>query len=627
MHREYVWRFTMKQSFKHVRQIIKRNRKQILLFELLYKGLLALIMLPLLEVSLRYAILFSGYSYVTPENIFYVLRKPSTILIVTALFVFCLLFSFIEQISLYQLFEISEHSHALRLEQLLFLGAGRALQMLKSRRITGLLFGTFLFFAVSNLPLWIALYLRFSALRFLLREAYSIVWLRYCLSLFFVALLLLGILGIFSMQYCYATGCSYLDGMKKSICLLRKNRWKHLRTLWVWNTKNLLLEVIWYTALFFLFTLLGYLLLDPKRRLAALLIMEDSWNLYGGILATTYGVVASSAMLSHLFYVEHAQTDKKTTEGCEERLYEKNLYEKNPYGENLYGKKQKVLLRLLIPVIMAGNMITIALLFWNGSFLDREVLKETAITAHRGASGEAPENTISALLAAMDQMADYAEIDVQETADGELVLMHDYSLRRTTGMQGFVSSTTLEELKSYDCGSWFSPEFQGERVPTLEEALSLCKGKIYLNIELKGTKNKEELSRKVVQLIEEYDFEQQCVVTSVHRDMLMKVKELNDAIKTGYIMSLAYGNFYEADGIDFFSIKSSYVDQKVVKNAHRLGKEIHVWTVNSRSELERIKLLGVDNIITDNPIYAREIIESEEISATIFEWMRILFEN
>ena len=73
MHREYAWRFIMKQNFKEVKQMMRANRKQLVLFELLYKGLFALFMLPLLELSLRYAIKFSGYSYVTPENIVYVL--------------------------------------------------------------------------------------------------------------------------------------------------------------------------------------------------------------------------------------------------------------------------------------------------------------------------------------------------------------------------------------------------------------------------------------------------------------------------------------------------------------------------------------------------------------------------
>ena len=158
--------------------MMRANRKQLVLFELLYKGLFALFMLPLLELSLRYAIKFSGYSYVTPENIFYVLQKPTTIVLLAVLLVFLFLFSFVELISLLVCFHACEEKKTLKVTQILFPGLKRAVRMLKTKHPCGLIFGTLLFSAVSNLPLWIAFYMRFSALRFLLNEAWKLLWFR-----------------------------------------------------------------------------------------------------------------------------------------------------------------------------------------------------------------------------------------------------------------------------------------------------------------------------------------------------------------------------------------------------------------------------------------------------------------
>lgn len=270
-----------------------------------------------------------------------------------------------------------------------------------------------------------------------------------------------------------------------------------------------------------------------------------------------------------------------------------------------FNRKQLILCGLLVFI---GLILSLVLLFHKGAYLweDRENI---AVTAHRGASFAAPENTLSSLRLAIDAGADYAEIDVQETKDGVAVLLHDYSLKRTTGKKQYIWNVTYEELKRLDCGKWFSKKFAGERVPTLEEALEVCRGKIGLNIELKDPANAEKLEEKVVRLIEEYGMEEECVITSMDYESLCLVKELNGHLKTGYILSRVHKNMYETENIDFFSMKAAFVNQEVIKMAHCHGKEVHVWTVNTPKELKRMKKLGVDNIITDNPVLARKIIE------------------
>src|SRR5690554_7738935 len=111
---------------------------------------------------------------------------------------------------------------------------------------------------------------------------------------------------------------------------------------------------------------------------------------------------------------------------------------------------------------------------------------KSIVVAHRGWSGAAPENTMAAFrLAMLDLRISWIELDVQLSKDGVPVVIHDYKLRRTTGALGAVKDYTYEQLSKLDNGSWFSPEFSSERIPTLEQVLKEAKGRIHLNIELK----------------------------------------------------------------------------------------------------------------------------------------------
>lgn len=234
--------------------------------------------------------------------------------------------------------------------------------------------------------------------------------------------------------------------------------------------------------------------------------------------------------------------------------------------------------------------------------------RSVMITAHRGASHGAPENTRVAIALAIAEGADYVEIDVRRTADGVPVLMHDKTLFRTTGIANDIDKVTYAELSAYDAGGRYADYFYGEAVPSLREILEDYGGKIKFNIELKDGED-EGLADAVVALIEAYGLEKQCVVTSGSYVQLERVKQGNGNIKTGYILSLVFGEIFGYDAADFFSVRFGYVTEHMIEEAHKKGKEVHAWTVNKANELKRMKEMGVDNIITDRPAYARSILE------------------
>jgi len=171
-------------------------------------------------------------------------------------------------------------------------------------------------------------------------------------------------------------------------------------------------------------------------------------------------------------------------------------------------------------------VLTLAITMISSYFIidDIDFDHRVAVTAHRGSSKLAPENTLSAVRRAIEDGADFAEIDVQETADGVVVLFHDTDLMRIAGLKKNIWQVTYPEIKSLDVGSWFSKDYIGERIPTLVETIELARDKIKLNIELKFNGHEKQLVTNVVKIIEDHQFKSRCVISSLNFAGLQQVK-------------------------------------------------------------------------------------------------------
>lgn len=264
--------------------------------------------------------------------------------------------------------------------------------------------------------------------------------------------------------------------------------------------------------------------------------------------------------------------------------------------------------KVMTVLVIVGILIATAITTFVVDDLKNEVVR-VEITAHRGSSMEAPENTLSAIGVAIKNKADYVEIDVQVTRDGELILLHDSTFKRTGGIDVLPSELTLEEVKDLDVGSWFHEAFAGEKVPTLQEVIDFTKGKIKLNIEIKGDSDDEGLVKKIIKTIKANKLLDTCVVTSLDYQIIQMVEREEPRIKTGYIMFLAIGDLRDIN-VDFYSVEMSNVTVKFVNKAHLLGRQIHVWTVNEEDDMESMMFMGVDNIITDYDATLRTYIDS-----------------
>jgi len=256
-------------------------------------------------------------------------------------------------------------------------------------------------------------------------------------------------------------------------------------------------------------------------------------------------------------------------------------------------------------------LLVIMISFYTYAFIDKvdDLGYDVEITSHRGNTINSPENTLAAIEEAINNGADFAEIDVQETKDLKLILLHDKSFKRTTGIDKSPWELTINEIKELDAGSWFGNEYIGEKIPTLKEVIDCSKGKINLNIEIKTDKHNKNVAREIIKIIKENGIIDSCVVTSLDYTVLEKIEKYEPKIKTGYIMYIAIGDLSKLN-IDFYSVEEALINKKFIVDAHNDDREVHVWTINTIESMKNILQFDVDNIITDNVKEVKQFMEN-----------------
>ena len=234
------------------------------------------------------------------------------------------------------------------------------------------------------------------------------------------------------------------------------------------------------------------------------------------------------------------------------------------------------------------------------------------IYAHRGWSAAAPENTMAAFRKALSvPYVAGLELDVQLSKDGVPVVIHDFTLGRTTTGQGYVRNHTLKELRALDAGAWFGPEFQGERIPTLAEALALAKGRAIVNIELKTAGGLYPgLAEAAVKVVREAGMENEVYFTSFDHLVMLEAKSIAPDIRTGLLIAgrpVAMKYQFEATGADILSIAHPYISKDLVREAEELGIELFAWTVDDAARIRELAALSERiAICTNAPDIARE---------------------
>ncbi|MDQ6419854.1 glycerophosphodiester phosphodiesterase [Paenibacillus sp. LHD-117] len=245
------------------------------------------------------------------------------------------------------------------------------------------------------------------------------------------------------------------------------------------------------------------------------------------------------------------------------------------------------------------------------------------VSAHRGDSEAAPENSLQSVRSAIEKGFQSVELDVQLTKDGTAVLHHDYQLLRMAGVKKRVSELTFDQLAKLSIGTYDAPTMpednedaeegkKGEpeivRIPLLSEVLAEAQGKIKLLLDLKPYGDGEALVREVVALVDAFEMEEDVYIQSFDSKSLSLIRSLNPDIRIGQILYFALGDLTTLD-VDFYTIEQVMLTDQLVDHAHRNGREVWVWTVNSSRNMKEVLKFRIDGIITDYPDRAQTMVE------------------
>lgn len=264
--------------------------------------------------------------------------------------------------------------------------------------------------------------------------------------------------------------------------------------------------------------------------------------------------------------------------------------------------------------------------FGGWPLLTAAVAGVTLVTFHRGDCTVAPENTLPAFRSAILKGGDRIELDVQMTSDGVVVVTHDSNLKRCTGKNAKVYDLTYAEVAQLDAGRWFSSRFADTRIPTLEQVLQLCRGRIGLNVEIKPSAATPALEAETVRLLREYGFDSSnCVITSQSYETLHKVKALAPEYPTGYILALGVGNYYDLPDADFFSVETTFITSGMVNAVHLRGKTVSAWTIDREKVATHMLELGVDDLITDKPDMVQDLLaRNQQVDDSLIDFRDLL---
>lgn len=583
--------------------------KPLILFEILWKLVTLLVIAPACAGLIQLAIHLAKLNYLTTSNLLQFLRSPWTILLLAVLLLLA---------ALYTLFEIAAVCTCFR--QSRFQKVRTTLgRMVRSGLQSVLHFfrggGPFL---VLHLLVLIPL-MQFSATSGIFTAmgipdflAYYMTKKEFLLPIYVVAIILcclLSVRWVFSSVLFTQNQCSYRSARATSVQLVRGRFWQTFFSVLVWNCcyfAALLVFLCMITVVVLMViraTGSDDLIMSQAMRILKLLIQIVLWS---------FSFFATPICMAHLT----ALLEKRCVQ-----MPEVVLPEPIPLSRSAkpFRRSTAVLTACCFTVAALGlNLSYVYSVFTGKANFRLALFQNPTVMAHRGLSADAPENTLYAFSDAISVGADFIELDVQQTRDGVLVVMHDSNLKRTTGVNKDIWDVDYADIQNLDAGSWFDPAYANARIPTLEETLQFVDKRAKLNIEIKPTKHgSDTLEQDVAELITRYQYTDACYVTSFSYGSLKKVKEANPEIRTGYLMSVAYGQFYSLKYADAFSLNKVFVTSQVVNAAHQQGKQIFAWTVNSMSEVRSLCNLHVDSIITDDPVMVQNVISRDSTGETL----------
>lgn len=594
----------IKDNLRSSFSLINKSKGTLLAFELIYKLAASFVVLPFVIWLITKVSFVSGFKIISTENLLGVIFSPLVIvtffLLVTVLGAFTIL-----EISFVTLcYTQAENNKAISFRRMIKTALGDSRRVF---RVKNLIFIPFFFILIpaSNSAIISSLISGYPTGNFIISRVLS----NDKLIMLAVAVLIIAALFILLYSFVFFEYCLYdssargaFKGAKK---LLKGSKRKMLFVCGI-NSIIYSLVILFFKELVYILLSVIIFLFSHNTKLYALLLTINTSvkNILDFVVPSMIVICVYSVLCAYYFKLIG-----------EKHMVLPRAFEPR-FADNAKRNTRIAIFSLVICLCgVFGYSFMTARANIAGFMGDN-----TIVMAHRGASKDAPENTIPAFEKAVEMQADFIELDVQETSDGVVVVTHDVNTKRVTGYNEFVWNMTLDEIKQLDAAHYFGG-YENVEIPTLSEVFDAVGGKIKFNIELKYNRHTQNLAKSVADIITQYGLENDCVITSSKKEALKDMKEVMPSIPCGYILSVSIGKYYDLDYADFFSLDLNYVTKKSLSNCHKVGKPVNAWTVNDTDSMEKMIALGVDSIITDEPLKARTVITASQDPLSILDYL------
>lgn len=578
---------------KNIKDSIKLFRFNMfysLLYELILMTISFVILIPVYYSFISLTVKLSGVSYLTKETVKKFFRAPSTYAFILILFFLAAMFIMINVAGINYAYNRANYMMKTDPFRMLIAGITSSIRLLRPRNMPMAFVLLFYLPVMGNI---------FADLRFMNIHAPFIEDI-FTLNIYVTIsiLAIYSLLMLFFMKYAFilhiyiVEKVSFRRAIDRTGEIMDKDRSKTVLPIFLWTlifTVIPLLINYYYTG-----PVLRYVLSLKKGFSIAMLIYEAIKASFSLVYLLTGLPLIYSFICNSYYNLVPNDEDKCNIDDFEE------------YNAKRSRKKELRSVIVLVSVTLVMNIGFYALRRFNIIKLNSTFLEKVTITAHRGDSACAPENTLEAFEMAIENGADVIELDVRETKDGEIVVCHDESLKRICGVNKKIGKTKYKDLLKYDV----SAKYKGKnkelyknikvRIPTLREAIETVGDRAKLNIEIKTANTDKNLEKKVAEIVNEYDCRDKCVVTSQTYGAIKRIKKYDPQIKTIYVMSIAMGDFYDLEYADGFSIKYRFINKEVIRQSHKRGKEVYAWVVDDEKTLEKMMLLNVDSVITND---------------------------
>ena len=586
-----------KDYFNVIRQF-SLNVKKFIKYQIITKGVLSIIIIPLYGLLSGYLVQRDGRAVFTNGDILKFMLTPSGAIFLLFLFVMLVLEMIIEiggyitiSSRIYGGYGESSYMEILKYNIRLLPG------MVSVGGVIILLYMGFMA-PMTGIGFKLSFLKGFSMPNFIMSVIdqsvlYSIIYLVGIAALIYVSLKF-----IFTFNFLIAYKMKPYEAIKSSCRMFKENK------------KNMLKEIAVMVIVTGVVTSVAVLLwMTLIIRLSQNLNLEGYWEravMMGLLQIQNIGIIVVSLLIApfECYYVT--------------KLFYKYVDKDNIKVPLIAEKKKSSLLDRILrrKKTLAGITVAFIVLYsiTMGVFTT-EILgfnNKIEVFGHRGYGVGTPENSISAIKKSIDRKLDYIEIDVQRTKDRHYVLNHDKTFARVSENQPpFINKRVYEltypQIETLDIGSKVSPKYAGEKVPTIDQVLDLCKGKIKINLELKENVDKRMID-DIMDKIQKRGMKNQVFITSLNTDVIDYIEKKNHTFNTGIIYFIKLGN-YGRSRADYMIMEEREATDKNILKLHKDGKKVIVWTVNTDESIEKFSKTDVDGIITDYPMSVKRAVE------------------